>query len=734
MGFSYSKRLTALRQQTDESLEGRFGLLRVFFLFVLGLSFVTFLYSTIVGPDVQPNAKGQPPSWSEIIQQDYTRRLTWLQTSPFSVAPGASRLYSGWSTGVISILDIKKSDLNSTTFLSLLFWRENLKRRLAGSLLRSGFVLFAFWPFWILGFIIGSTALKKTFRPKKTDDFLGVCDRGRTPFYSGIYGPLRSNNNLSGIDYSAPGLACPNLAPEAEASSHKLASVLQSFQAKNATNIDLIRVILQYRDFPCLVETEMSTQEAEPTDSIERQIASSIIPFVTNAGGTIEQSALIGLPATLEAHAILARYVRMLEEKKITTHDLNFIFGKHLEMLRSIAKPSSSLVAQLLFSLTPNRAVAIGRLPAHIVATAYLSTEAGKCLVFRRQDKGFHKISHYPHLQARAILQSLVSFHKEHKGEARLFIRQAIISSRRHGDFGRAFLPERMTIESRGLRDWLEILYSEPAKREQTAQMVELDAHVEEIGINWRIGYSKKMRAWAEQEELRAGPEEPAGPPYPFWKGVVYKSVILMPVSDLVSLALRGIDEARITRMNDLIKLTRRTQFNLSVMARLPGFKRQALEAQQGGGESNPYFTNGRQELLKRWTVVRKMLTHYNWLSTRVGDHSVPFDGLIHSIVSFPDEVNPQNRLFAFEAMVPFRQRRCDELLGKQWEQNYYFDSPHPSCVDVFVDRPKYLEAVAVRASGNFQKLGQARTGRVDEAPQAGATPGNPKGPAVASG
>ena len=285
-------------------------------------------------------------------------------------------------------------------------------------------------------------------------------------------------------------------------------------------------------------------------------------------------------------------------------------------------------------------------------------------------------------------------------------------------------------------------MYSDPAKREASAQLVELDAHVEEIGINWRLGYARRVRAWHEQEHLNMTPATDA-PPYQFWKGMVYKSVILMPVSDLISIALRGIDEARINRMNDLIKLTRRVQFNLSVMARLPGFKRMALETQQGSGEGNPYFNGGRQELLKRWTVVRRMLTHYNWLSTRVGDYSVPYDGLIHCIARFPEEANPKNRVFVFEAMVPFRQRRCEELFGKQWEQNYFFDSPHPTMVEAFVDRSKYHEALAARTfgsnflrpeSGDDARKSAGASESKEKLPEPGSSLASPKGGQVASG
>ena len=756
MGYSYSKRLTLLRQQTDESLQGRLGLFRTCFLAVLALNLISYIVPVIIGPDVVHERKSATSQedddlgWREALKQGFEHRRDWLRSSPLSIAPGASHMYESWAQGVVSALGIKAAKKTDTgeedSLLSSLFsWKEQLNRRFANALLRSGFILIAFWPFWVIGFVAGYFGFSKSFRVKKTTDFLGVCDRGRTPFYSGIYGPLRSNNNLSGIDYSAPGLACPKLVPEAEANGHSLAGILQKFGSKNATNIDLIRVILQYKDFPCIVETEMSSaQELDTPEGIDRPIISSIVPFVTNAGGTIEQSAVQGLPAILEAHATLTEYVKLLEKQNINPVDLNGNYGRHLELLRSIARPSSPLVSILLFSLTPNRACALGRLPAHLIATAYLSTEAGKCLVFRRHDKGFNKISHYPHYQARAILQSLVSYHKEHKGEARMIIRQAIISSRRHGDFGRAFLPERMSVESRAIRDWLEILYAEPAKWESTAQLVELDAHVEEVSINWKVNYARRVRTWQDQERLLSVQNGGAlaGPPYPFWKGMVYKSVILIPLSDLVSMALRGIDEARINRMSDLIKLTRRMQFNLSVMARLPGFKRLALETQQGSGENNPYFTGGRQELLKRWTVVRRMLTHYNWLSTRVGDYSVPYDGLIHTMVRFPDETNPQNKLFPFEAMVPYRQRRCDELFGKQWEQTYFFDSPHPTLIDVFVDRGKYLEALAARTAGSaFAKLPSGSSDGIDssrsdgaKAPESGVTPQPPKSPAVASG
>ena len=72
---------------------------------------------------------------------------------------------------------------------------------------------------------------------------------------------------------------------------------------------------------------------------------------------------------------------------------------------------------------------------------------------------------------------------------------------------------------------------------------------------------------------------------------------------------------------------------------------------------------------------------------------SRPGWGLLHS---HSTGVNQKGEdVFAFEAMVPFRQRRCEELFGKQWEQNYFFDSPHPTLIEAYVDRAKYHEALA---------------------------------------
>ena len=92
---------------------------------------------------------------------------------------------------------------------------------------------------------------------------------------------------------------------------------------------------------------------------------------------------------------------------------------------------------------------------------------------------------------------------------------------------------------------------------------------------------------------------------------------------------------------------------------------------------------------MEKWLIIRRMLTRYNWLSTRVGDDAVPSSGLVHGVI-IDRSFNEQNEVIGFDALVPFRQRRLKELLGNHWEQNYFTDSPHPNDVAVFVDHEHF--------------------------------------------
>ena len=176
-----------------------------------------------------------------------------------------------------------------------------------------------------------------------------------------------------------------------------------------------------------------------------------------------------------------------------------------------------------------------------------------------------------------------------------------------------------------------------------------------------------------------------------------------MPLSEVVHMALRAIDDNRMQRVGVLLNITRKFQTSISISARLPGFKRQAVDLENfadsiAAGDPNKL-------LLERWVVVKRMLTRYNWLSTRIGDDAVPVEGFVQGLIlSAADLDGSKPELNAIDMLVPIRQRRFEEMFGKQWESIHFFDSPHPSNIKVYVDKVAYQQAHR-RELENLKKL-----------------------------
>jgi len=695
---SFSERISTLKQQTDgdkaKRLKFRHAFVRTFFPLLGSTIILSFIFSTSV-PTV-PN-QDSTEQWKAETYARFDQRLSWLGKTSL----GGATIYEWYAQSIVNTFKPAKENKPSGDMVDLGSYYLGFKRWLTSLLLRAGFIVIAFWPLWLCSGLAGYFLWRKRFRGKRTDDLLGVCDRGTTPFYSGVWGPLRSNGSFSGTDYSCPNLACPQMASVDSASSHRLGQTLKKFGALNRTNTDLVRVILAYKDYPSFVEGEQSAEEVADLGEGSDKGPPTILKESTVAEKTIEQSASENLEAVFAAHAVLRQYVAEAERRKITSAQLNTSFQTHCELLAPLLNHLKPAARMLACALTPNRAWAIGHLPPEIIASAYLATEAGKSLVYQREGPSFVRISRYPHLQARSVLQSLVPFGQEYNGDIRLIIRQAIICCRRHGDFGRAFLPERMPVESRALRDWLEILYEHESNKNVVASLVELDAHIEEISVNWRYVYSRRVRQTVEAEgtEPKADSRDAK-----FWKGVAYKSVVLVPLAEVVQMALRSIDDTRIKRVEQLLRFTHRYQASISISARLPGFKRQAIDMQNmsdlvpAGDASRP--------LLERWAIVKRMLTRYNWLSTRVGDDAVPPEGFVQGMVLAASDLDPSKpELTGLNMLVPIRHRRYEEMFGPRWERLYFYDGPHPGNVKVFVDRAEFEQAFK-REQDNLRKHG----------------------------
>ena len=695
MGYNLKRRISTLQDQAKDTDSGHWGFFKVL---LIALASIT-LFTLFVLP-ADKLSGSEEASWHDDVQKRFALRYQWLQDSPLVLWGGAAESYQNFAESVYSTFEteLPKTEYPEEphTIDSIYVWFGQTAVAIS---LRISFLVFAFWPLWILASLIGYFLLRANlFSKKKRETILSVCDRGNGPFYSGIYGPLRPNNSYSGTDFSCPSLACPKMEKANNAARHRITETLRKYKAFNQTTFNLARIVIAHRDFPAFVPEEHGTGSSEDEAQSDGTVRQSQTGFVTAENGTLEQITLEGLAGVLSAHEKLRFYIATLKKKGVSSEKLNANYGGHLGNIKKLTTPLSPLARQLVATLTPTRQWALGQLSPDMIATAYLAIEAGKVLMYRRHEQGFVLISNYPHLQARAVVQSLPEYHNEYNGDQRLSLRHAILCSRRHGDFGRAFLPIHMPVEARALRDWLEILFSEKERRQESAHLVELDAHMEEIGNIWRRVLSKRFEDMDKNASSSDG-FEPKGPFQNSWKGLAYKSVVLFPLREVIKTALNGVHPQRIKRISQLLTLTRKHQARISISARLPGFKRQAMEAEKGGEETDKLIQEIRSqkngaELLDHWRIVRRMLTRYNWLSTRVGDDGVPIIGIVQGIVRPPAETL-KNSVVGLDALVPLRQRRFSELFGRRWESAYYADSPATEDVDIYVDSTEFDKALA---------------------------------------
>jgi hypothetical protein len=687
-------RLGQLKKQVDANHSGRIGFFKVFFFSILAFMLISWVLPTndyLISPNIESEAADF--TWAKNFNQDIKNKADWLYS--YSLFGGAKGFLS-FSETIKEIFVPEATDAGfSFTKEDLESWSHGISMTFAIGILNFYFLMLVGLPFWIMAVVAGFIIFHKLIKKGPTDDILGICCKKDRLFYSGIYGPLVPNNNLSATDISCPSLACPLMAKETVANSHGLTTILRRYGAYNQTNFELVRVILAHSDFPGTVDEEVSRDEEGEASEEQTDLNTSIVEksFVSNSDGILVKHALTGLTSILEAHQVLVKYFGSKNRKSSQS------FAELRKELIKATDPLSPLGKTLALMLTPGRAKAISSLPAKLIASAYLATEAGKSLVFKRLDNQFTKISRFPHLQARAVIQSLPVYHREYNGDARLVIRQAIISSRRHGDFDRAFLPINMPTASRSLREWLEVLYASPARRSDTAAITELDAHIEEIKFNWRKALSASLAGKKNVEKIENNKKAVAN----FRLGFAYKSVVLVPLITIVELALEGIEIDKLQHISDLAKTV--SGFNRSkiVSSRLPGFQRQIFEVEMITEAVRERLSNydsvTAKKVLNRWTIIRRMLTRYNWLSTRVGDESVPADGLVQAIIKNHD--GGTDSLVGFEALVPLRQRRFKEIFGNNWEPEFFADSPHPNDIVVYVDQNKYRTALTENTVSN---------------------------------
>lgn len=704
MSFNYQKELSSLDRQAKLDNTGRLRLFRVFMLSFLLFSCLIWILpkeripepKRALQPEVASEGGGNSPgnpalrsltdrfggaifgshatvkrrpsaisprnnAWARQLVTDVRRREQFLKATIIGYPLGA--IYGAISEGIAreflsqENLSTDRRDLLFSEFSS---WPFITSRFLVAFSLRLIFLLFSALPFWLAIWFYSKWRLKQSHAEDTTFDILSVCNPKKTPFYSGIWGPLLPNLSRSGTDFSCPNLAVPPMAPLEQAEKSPLFRLLKRHSALSPVTSDLARIILAHAKFPAFVEDETPFEDdaknhEELTASSSSEQTSGII---SNIPSPLEEIALRHLTAVLEAHSAL--------RSKTFTGKFNDV--AFIEALNSLNGKLSPAAWSLIRTLTVKKAQALATHPQDQLATAVLALDAGKCLCFEEVKGGFVPISRYPHLQSRAIAQSLTSYHQHLNGDARQVIRQALITSRRQGDFGRAFLIKNTPTITSAVRDWLEVLSAAPVEVEiAQAELVELNSRLDALVDNWQKNLQQRFVSLRSDTTSNNTVTTT-------WKGFLHRGVVLMPLKAVADLALKDFPLEELNRIKELVSVTRALRTSIPVSARLPGLKFLANQIEHDKAIANcssgrlESFADGRT-LVGNWFILRRALARHNWLSAKVGDDLVPDDGLVQAIVKQPATIGGSA---GFDAMVPIRRRRFNELFGSMWEESFY--------------------------------------------------------------
>lgn len=658
MALEFQKELSNLKAIADTDREGLLPPFRTYLVLLILVWATFFLFTLVTGARHNSTAVSTyqkefssgptlPSQWAARTLLERDDRILWLKK--YGLLSG---IYEKYSAGCFLFFISEKNSVTPDQKIGMTSV-EGMKftvfRFLTDSSLDFGFLLIAGTPVWVAGFFVGRLFGSKHWKPLKNKDILGICDPGVGPFYSGIYGPLNPNGSFSGTDYSCPSLVCPPTLSSDKIKETDLYSILESAGAVNKTNKSLLGIILAHSNYPARVPEE-GRHEDDHTNVIHETEEFEHVEPPTKAlikidHKTLEWSTRHGLSAVCRCHATLKS---LLDTESFDS------FENWQKTKEQLADDHDPLAKTLLTSLSAEKGKALAEVPINLLVSAYLATEAGKSLVFSPVGDGFTQVSNYPHLQARAVIQSIPEYHEEYDGDQRMNLRQAIITSRKHGDFGRTFLLRSMTAQSKAIRDFLEILGSEPGQVMTTGELVELTSHLETVKKTFAHGFVadiKNQFAFPDQSK-------------PF--GFLHHNVVLVPVKKCFSFGLAMRSNEEIEHIYKLCVQASKVQEAHPITTRMPGVKQNfdsAISRKVPENSCYEWLVNENKMFEQKWHILRRTLIYYNWLSSKLDDRLVPEDGLVAAAV--PGEDGVAQYIYA---CVPLRKRRIAEILGAEWE------------------------------------------------------------------
>jgi hypothetical protein len=304
----------------------------------------------------------------------------------------------------------------------------------------------------------------------------------------------------------------------------------------------------------------------------------------------------------------------------------------------------------------------IGSLPAAEVATLVLALEAAKVLAYQADGGRWTRRSNFVHLNARAVLHSLLEFPEDYSFESRAMIRRALIYAARRSAFAPVRMPLDLTPEESTLRQWSEILISLPHELENAADEIELVGIVREGHEAWRAEFFERSIM--------------TSPALTSVSYVTPYNLLFIPFTSLMEVLRRALPAESVARMHELALIISQRQAKsvpTEEEAGLPTFDRIAAPLSVEEAARLAALHGVEREDIIAWSALRLILTSYSWLGRRVGDYTVPESSIIFAVFNV-DRSHPEANalgLIGRSGMIAVRGGKLLEQLGPSWAARF---------------------------------------------------------------
>lgn len=472
-------------------------------------------------------------------------------------------------------------------------------------------------------------------------DLLGETGNGRL-FYSGVRVGLSDLSADGTPEKQIVGLACPKHVTVGAATASSLCKILDQYDARNATNVDLIAIILAAKNRPGFMP------EFGAESLFESRMDSSLL---------LAETANAILQTTLDAHQLIRK--GLPHQGSAPESGAEFV---------SLDYYLDTLGFGLHRVLTPSLLSSMREIPPTMVATLILSFLASSVLTTEQHSGQWLRKSNYPHLAARAILHSLSSFADEYTWKERTTLRRALIYASRSTIFGPVRFAVDLDKESRALRQWAELLLAPPYEVLASSDEIELFGLTVEAHDLWNQSFFSLFHGIQDNFQGRV------------WATTT--GLLLVPAELILSLAKQVVSEAGRRRMQTLIHLVSQKQrvIALSQSQReetlqdgIPEYERIPALIQ---GDELKKLTNDHSlsdEQVALWSTVRTFLGMYGWLARRVGDYTVSDSGIIFAVIRAPEGTKDANShgLIGLPGTIALRAARLSAGWGQTWSERF---------------------------------------------------------------